>query len=209
MDNQKPVEIGLLKLFPTLVYQIDASELVEPCVKILNDLLKPINKKKWTGKINNATYDKFILKDDEDLRISFQEKVNKCASVLEYKNGFKMTTSWWTRIAPGDAIPNHKHSNCFFSAVFYPYANSSSFVLESFAIPPMIDPGFKSLDPLMIPHGTVEISPPAGSMLVFPSSMYHWTKKNETRKDRFSLAMNFMPDGFVGAENRDSTYNYQ
>ena len=207
MDNQKTVEMGLLKLFPTLVYQIDASELIEPSVKVLNELLKPKNKKKWTFKVNNATYDKFILKDDEELRIAFQEKINTCTSVLEYKNGFKMTTSWWTRTAPGEIVQKHKHANCFFSAVFYPYANAAPLVLESFAIPPMIDPEFKCLDPLMIPYGNVEISPPAGSMLVFPSSMYHWTKKNETRKDRFSLAMNFKPDGFV--IRGDSTYNYQ
>ena len=207
MDNQKTVEMGLLKLFPTLVYQIDASELIEPSVKVLNELLKPKNKKKWTFKVNNATYDKFILKDDEELRIAFQEKINTCTSVLEYKNGFKMTTSWWTRTAPGEIVQKHKHANCFFSAVFYPYANAAPLVLESFAIPPMIDPEFKCLDPLMIPYGNVEISPPAGSMLVFPSSMYHWTKRNETRKDRFSLAMNFKPDGFV--IRGDSTYNYQ
>ena len=108
MDNKKTVEMGLLKLFPTLVYQIDASELVEPCVKILNNLLKPKNKKKWTFKVNNATYDKFILKDEEELRIAFQEKINTCTSVLEYKNGFKMTTSWWTRTAPGDIVQKHK-----------------------------------------------------------------------------------------------------
>jgi len=206
MDNEKTVEMGLLKLFPTLVYQIDASELIEPCVEILNDLLKPKNKRKWTFKTNNATYDKFILKD-ENLKIAFQEKINTCTSVLEYKLGFKMTTSWFTRTAPGDIVQKHKHANCFYSAVFYPYANAAPLILESFTIPPMIDPEFKSLDPLMIPYGNVEISPPAGSMLIFPSSMYHWTKKNETTKDRFSLAMNFMPDGFV--VRGDSTYNYQ
>ena len=206
MDNEKTVEMGLLKLFPTLVYQINASELIEPCVEILNDLLKPKNKRKWTFKTNNATYDKFILKD-ENLKIAFQEKINTCTSVLEYKLGFKMTTSWFTRTAPGEIVQKHKHANCFYSAVFYPYADAASLVLESFAIPPMIDPEFKSLDPLMIPYGNVEISPPAGSMLIFPSSMYHWTKKNETTKDRFSLAMNFMPDGFV--VRGDSTYNYQ
>ena len=206
MDNEKTVEMGLLKLFPTLVYQINASELIEPCVKILNDLLKPKNKRKWTFKTNNATYDKFILKD-ENLKIAFQEKINICTSVLEYKLGFKMTTSWWTRTAPGDIVQKHKHSNCFYSAVFYPYANAASLILESLAMPSMIDPEFKSSDPMMIPHGNVEISPPAGSMLIFPSSMYHWTKKNETNKDRFSLAMNFMPDGYV--IRGDSTYNYQ
>jgi len=207
MDKEKTVQMGLLKLFPTLVYQIDASELVEPSVKILNELLKPKNKKKWTWKVNNATYDKFILENYEDLRIAFQEKINTCTSVLEYKLGFKMTTSWWTRTAPGEIVQKHKHANCFYSAVFYPYAKAAPLVLESFEIPPMIDPEFKSTDPLMIPYGNVEVSPPAGSMLVFPSSMYHWTKKNESRRDRFSLAMNFMPDGFV--VRGDSTYNYQ
>ena len=51
MDNEKTVEMGLLKLFPTLVYQINASELIEPCVKILNDLLKPKNKKSGREKL--------------------------------------------------------------------------------------------------------------------------------------------------------------
>ena len=46
MDNK--VEMGVLKLFPTLVYQIDASELIESSLKILDNV-------SWTNKENNAS----------------------------------------------------------------------------------------------------------------------------------------------------------
>ena len=46
-----------------------------------------------------------------------------------------------------------------------------------------------------------------GSMLIFPSHLLHWDEPNNTDKDRYSLAMNFMPKGNIVFG--DSSYNYQ
>lgn len=198
MGKQK-VEMGVLKLFPTLVYQIDASELIEPSLKSLKDI-------KWTNKANDASKDKFILRSLKYISGQFDAKVNLCLETLGYELPMKMTTSWWTRTSPGGVIYRHKHTNCMWSAVFYPYENTSSIIFEK-ADQPQIDVGFKCTDPQFIPYGKAEIQIKKGTMLIFPSHMFHWTMENDTDKYRYSLAMNFMPHGKV--YHGDSSYNYQ
>tara|TARA_B100000482_G_C12576655_1_gene286138 strand:+ start:698 stop:1294 length:597 start_codon:yes stop_codon:yes gene_type:complete len=198
MDNK--VEMGVLKLFPTLVYQIDASELIESSLKILD-------KVSWTNKENNASTSKYVLRSNKKLVSKFNDKINLCLDTLEYELPFKMTTSWWTKTAPGDVVIRHNHTNCVWSAVFYPHEDASALVIENADNRPMIDIAFKCSDPQYMPYGTAHINPKKGCILIFPSHLYHWTLKNTSNKYRYSLAMNFMPHGNV--YHGDSSYNFQ
>jgi uncharacterized protein (TIGR02466 family) len=197
MDN-KP-EVGILKLFPTLIYQIDASELIESSLKLLDNV-------SWTDRENNASTNKWFLKSHKKLASKFNDKINLCLDILDYELPFKMTTSWWTKTAPGDVVVRHNHSNCLWSAVFYPHENASALVIEN-TDRPMIDIAFKCNDPQFMPYGTAHIIPQKGSILVFPSHLYHWTLKNTSNKYRYSLAMNFMPYGSVN--HGDSSYVFK
>jgi len=194
------VQMGVLKLFPTLVYQIDAEELLKPCLKLLN-------KVEWKNNTtNDATADKWVLKQHKSIAGQFNAKVNLCLETLTYVVPMKMTTSWWTRTPPNDSITKHKHSNCLWSAVYYVHDYTSPIVFQK-ADEPLIDVEFKCNDPAYVPYGCAEIIIKKGTMLVFPSYLYHWTKPNTTDKYRYSLAMNFMPHGKV--YNGDSSYEYQ
>ena len=193
------VEIGVLRLFPTLVYQIDASELIEEVEKTRRNVT-------WTRKANDATENKWILKTHKKLAAKFDEKVNLCLGSLGYETKMKMTTSWWTRTPPGKIVHKHKHTNCLWSAVFYPYEGTSSIVFKSDTTEPSIQVEFKCTDPEYIPYGYATVGIKTGSMLIFPSHLVHWTEPNDTDKDRYSLAMNFMPKGNVVLG--DSSYNY-
>ena len=194
------VEMGVLRLFPTLVYQIDASELVEEVEKTRKNVT-------WTRKVNDATENKWVLKPHKKLAAKFDAKVNLCLENLGYETEMKMTTSWWTCTPPGKIVHRHKHTNCLWSAVFYPYEETSPIVFQSNTTEPMIDVKFKCNDPQYIPYGQAIVSIKTGSMLIFPSHLLHWTEPNNTDKDRYSLAMNFMPKGNVVFG--DSSYNYQ
>tara|TARA_Y100000746_G_C15277631_1_gene356245 strand:- start:48 stop:674 length:627 start_codon:yes stop_codon:yes gene_type:complete len=199
--RQEPkIQMGVLRLFPTLVYQIDALELVDPVEKTRKNVV-------WTKKENDASENKWILKPHKKLASKFESKINFCLETLGYETKMKMTTSWWTRTAPGNVVYRHKHTNCLWSAVFYPYEDTSSIILESTSTKPMIDVLFKCTDPQYIPYGQAEITIRPGTMLIFPSHIYHWTQPNNTDKHRYSLAMNFMPRGNL--LHGDSSFNYQ
>jgi uncharacterized protein (TIGR02466 family) len=194
------VEMGVLRLFPTLVYQIDASELIEAAEKTRKNVT-------WTKKANDASENKWVLRAHKKLAAKFDAKVNLCLETLGYETEMKMTTSWWTCTSPGNIIHRHKHTNCLWSAVFYPYEETSSIVFQSSTTEPMIDVKFKCNDPQYVPYGQATIGIKTGSMLIFPSHLLHWTEPNNTDKDRYSLAMNFMPKGNIVFG--DSSYNYQ
>ena len=66
------VQMGVLKLFPTLIYQIDAEELLKPCLKLLN-------KVEWkNNEVNDATADKWVLRPHKSIAGQFNAKVNLC-----------------------------------------------------------------------------------------------------------------------------------
>ena len=46
-----------------------------------------------------------------------------------------------------------------------------------------------------------------GKLILFPSDMEHYVSENQSGRDRYSLAMNFMPDGLCSWY--DSEYDYK
>ena len=61
------VEMGVLRLFPTLVYQIDASELIEAAEKTRKNVT-------WTKKANDASENKWVLRAHKNLLPSLMLK---------------------------------------------------------------------------------------------------------------------------------------
>ena len=197
---EKKVEMKLYRIFPTLVIEVDCSELIDPIVAL-------VDKVKWKNeKSNDSTEDKYVLKDHKDLIDKFTSKVNICLEPLQYQIPLQMTTSWFTRTPNGDRVNRHKHANCLYSSVFYFHDDTSSinFLKDD---GPMIDIPFRNNDPQVIPYGFAEIPATKGKLLVFPSSLYHSTKPNNSNKYRYSMAMNYMPRGYCS--NYDSSYFYQ
>ena len=74
--RQEPkIQMGVLRLFPTLVYQIDALELVDPVEKTRKNVV-------WTKKENDASENKWILKPHNKLASKFESKINFCLETL-------------------------------------------------------------------------------------------------------------------------------
>jgi len=112
---------------------------------------------------------------------------------------FKITTSWITKTIPGGFSELHNHKNSVFSAVFYfDDVTGGDIVFESMNT----DYGSMLLNdpdewgPYTARDWTYK--PEKNTMIIFPSSVYHRVKLNNSNEDRYSMAINFFPTGKIG-----------
>ena len=190
--------VELIRLFPTLIYDVDCSELID-------DVLLEFHNAKWKNQnaVVNDTH--FTLKKNKKLTKKFNDVVNDALKDHEYQVSLKMSTSWFTRVKPYTSGKNHYHVNSFYSGVFYFNEDCSNLVVEREL--PQIHVPWNTRDFGLIPAGNVGLSPQKGHMLLIPGNIRHYIKENETNHDRHSLAMNFMPSGFC--DFQDSSHNYR
>ena len=139
----------------------------------------------------------------------FSELQNQIVDkIAEYKNEilryesteFKITKSWATRTdVDGYSLP-HCHTNSLLSAVYYPTEGSNliftSYQKREIEIMPSEYNIWNSTD--------IFITPEENLLVIFPSNVWHFIKKNETGKTRYSIAMNIMPIGNIGEKDTDS-----
>ena len=119
---------------------------------------------------------------------------------LNYDNKLEISSSWFTKTHKGEQSPMHDHKNCVFSAVYYygdyddkvgnlifknPIVNLTSYRLN-------VDKSnkFNTYD--------IEITPQAGSLLIFPSYVSHKIDVHKSDIPRLSLAFNMIPVGQYG-----------
>tara|TARA_Y100000766_G_scaffold205426_1_gene177270 strand:- start:127 stop:729 length:603 start_codon:yes stop_codon:yes gene_type:complete len=189
-----------VSIFPTLVYVIECSDLVEDVKSLLTDDIE------WSDSpVHGQTKDLYILKNkNPKLLKSFEDKVNEALDECNFENTFQMTTSWFTRIAPYGHIESHRHGNCVWSSVFYfeEECGALTFIKDSQSINvPQNNP-----DSDLAMDGDVTFPCQSGKLLLFPSHIHHKLALNNRSDIRYSMAMNYMPKGHVTMG--DSSFNY-
>ena len=192
------MNVTRVQLFPTLIYDVECSDLID-------DVLEEFSKVKWKHGWANINDNNFTLENNQTLTHKFEKIVNETLSEIEYVVPLKMSTSWFTRTEPGDEGKNHYHTNSFYSGIFYFQDDNSKLVVAKEL--PQIHVPFKTTDFGLVAAGDVGLMARKGHMILIPGTIRHYIQQNITNKDRNSLAMNFMPDGFCDAE--DSSYNYK
>lgn len=185
-------------IFPTLLYEIDATELVDETVEIL----KESNFPKETPYVTDSFY---VLGKNPGLIARFEEKVNNALIEIQYSVPFRMTTSWFTCTPQNYPIHTHNHVNSSWSASFYFFNKCSPLHLVKGKEPIYVP--FATTDPKLMMSGTVSIPATKGKIILFPSHVEHYISNNANETNRYSLAMNFMPDGLCSFY--DSEYNYK
>tara|TARA_Y100000401_G_C8227015_1_gene176225 strand:+ start:47 stop:628 length:582 start_codon:yes stop_codon:yes gene_type:complete len=191
-------KVTRIQLFPTLIYDVECSDLID-------DVLKEFDKSTWENDWYNINDTVFSLKNNKKLVKKIERIVNETLSEIEYTVPLKMSTSWFTRIPPGDVGVNHYHANSFYSGIFYFQDNNSKLVVTKEL--PQIHVPFKTTDSGLVAAGDVGLEARKGHMLLIPGYIRHYIKQNKNNTNRNSLAMNFMPSGFCHFE--DSSYNYK
>ena len=200
-----------LKL-PTLCFGINTKELYtqkkilekKRYKGLINTKKKIIRKKKLTEFfLSKFGIDSLII---EIIKIFQQYTVD----VLKLKNQFTISTSWFTKMKPKDTCRFHRHYNSFYSGLYYfnDYEVNSGNIC-------FLDPLNSFNNFLIVPdseqdcsiHNSKEwkIRPEKNMLIFFPSYLEHSILSNTSKKNRYSLAFNFVPIGKYGVS--DSTYN--
>ena len=186
-------------IFPTLVYVLDCSDLVDDVKKIAEDIV--FNDSQYHGQ----SEDLYALSNTNTKLVKeFENRVNDALAESEFENPFKMTTSWFTRIAPYGHIETHNHTNCIWSSVFY--FEEDNGMLTFIKDTPAIHVPSNSSSSELGQYGDVGFPCQSGRLLLFPSILKHKVICNSKDNIRYSMAMNYMPDGQVVCG--DSSFNY-
>tara|TARA_B100002019_G_scaffold38079_1_gene31876 strand:+ start:1471 stop:2070 length:600 start_codon:yes stop_codon:yes gene_type:complete len=188
-------------IFPTLVYSLDCSHLNRDVLKVFKTTDMAKDNFFWNPDKN----DHYVLSKNKKLIHTFESIINELVQELGYVCPFRMSTSWFTYTAPGQRVEPHHHTNSVWSAVFYFNSDCSSLIFDN---PPTgIDVERVDRDYDLIMTGSLGFPAKHGTMLVFPSGIRHFSDRNKTDKIRHSLAMNFMPYGYVKCG--DSSFRYR
>jgi len=115
--------------------------------------------------------------------------------IYEYSGDFdfKITSSWGTKTEPGFFSHVHHHSNCWFSAVYYPKKISGGIMF--------INPHKQTfkISPSPLVETTFSFTPDSdGELVIFPHYIEHQVKRNDDLNDRYSIALNIIPTGSFG-----------
>lgn len=195
----------VVSLFPTLVWKIQLrAEVHEPIDASALPLLQLLRQRQPELKIGDAWQSGHALHRREELH-ALCDCVNRAAaSVLQFlkigEPAIEITGCWMNQYAPGAAHRAHSHPNNFLSAVYYvrtrPGANSINFH-DPRSQAGVIRPPVTELTAANTDQVVVWVKD--GTLLVFPSYLYHSVDANASGEPRVSLSFNLMFSAFPAA----------
>ena len=166
---------------------------------------------------NHLSKTSFLLKDTRLTRVkNFLDERMKdyIENVIEITNKFVMTQSWGTVTKKDEYHHIHHHPNTMFSLVFYVSSEgkkSGNFVFDF--RPSRLREGwnfsFKIKRYNTFNSTTWEYPVNTGDLIIFPAWMYHYTRKNDTNKDRIVIAANYFIDDEIGSTEGVDKINIQ
>jgi len=177
--------------------------------KIINDLKSlPIERVHIDNGYNSL--EKYVLNQKPFilLKNSILENLNiYLYEIIKIKKNinFKLMNSWVNIHKKDDWAQEHEHSNSYISGIVYldVFENSGNLIFKKennwtniFPKVPLID--FEEYNE--INSTTWTYVPKNGDIYLFPSFLKHRVEKNLNKKNRYSLAFNFLPSGKFGTD---------
>lgn len=124
------------------------------------------------------------------------------SNILEVDNKMELTTSWCAINKPGSHHPKHDHKNTILSIVYYADCDSGDLVLDfknsrleerfNFSYNIKRYNEFNS-NQWILPLRT-------GDIVIFPGWVEHYTKDNESEKERIIVGANYFIRGELGTK---------
>jgi len=195
----------IIPLFPTLIYNTTIPQNLSSIITWFDQqpLAEPEPNNSLFGAISKDTY---ILDNNECTPLKnfiIGQAKNYATNYLFYnKPEYKITQSWISHKNPGEEHVKHNHTNSLISGVLY-YGNSSNETPSIIFSNPLQNTG-STPSILVFPtqnNTDIPFKPTPGTLLLFPSYLYHSVPKNTTNEIRKSLAFNIVPkDGFGDAQ---------
>ena len=201
--------MGKLTLLFSKLLADDKLKLSDEQYKVIDEVCNSLSFKLTDDdkNANSTSRERNVLKKDKlnFLKKMILDKFNELNNdVYKYDNEFIITTSWFTHTKDGKFGNFHNHSNSMFSGVFYFTDDNSSIKFQNFNKNTSFNIIPKEFN--VFNSSSWEIKPPKGTILLFPSEVYHYV--NISNKDRKSLAFNIVPVGEYGGGDSKVNVEY-
>jgi uncharacterized protein (TIGR02466 family) len=142
----------------------------------------------------------------QEIMLHLNRFTNDTLKVIQHE-GFYMTNSWIVKTEPGEWIRQHNHAYALLSAVMYLqtddncgdiifYRDNATPVFSHTILPEFSQRNIYNCD-------NIQIEPKVGSIMIWPSCIYHEVLKNTSNTTRYSLAFNFFIKGSFGADEHE------
>ena len=184
------------ELFPTIVvgydslpYQIDNSELIKTVNKLVFD-------EGMFGVSQTADHHLYKREEFKTLFKSIQICLDDYKKVFDYDcDSLRPCLSWINKSTKFSEHRIHSHPNSFLSAIYYISTNPTSTYFES--------PDANIFNGIVV-NSKSKFNPnvwssecKSGDLIIFPSTLNHWTQPENFDGERLTLSLNIMPAGVV------------
>jgi hypothetical protein len=190
-----------ITLFSQNIYLKNKVDL--PHKKILNEI-KKLPWDKVIPQIKHPSYDtrqyisKYNLLDiipsKNLIKNVMKECVTEAINNFGYDSSFKICNSWANKILPQNISEFHNHKNFWLSLVYYPHGNFTidfkKHDMEFFEIKTKKQNSFN--------NNMCSVDVKQGDIIIFPAYMLHKIGYNNTKENRYSIAVNILPKGVIG-----------
>ena len=143
---------------------------------------------------NYVTTNYHILKNFPGLEDIFIEHIDlHIKRILKYRTSFKICSSWGTMTEPNGFSRLHYHTNSWLSAIYYPEGDPNfkvsfgDYKTDWFKDEPIEYNTFN--------EAAKNFTVTKNMLILFPSSLRHQILPNKSKKNRYSIAFNIMPNG--------------
>jgi uncharacterized protein (TIGR02466 family) len=140
----------------------------------------------------------YVLNDLSNLKNEIQKHVNHyLKNILQYKMNFKFVKSWLTKTEPEGHSSEHRHANSFLSGVYYP-ESGKDFNICFYKKDNFWDVKSENFNDFNARNYRLNISED-NFLILFPSDLKHGIAVNNSNADRYSIAFNINPSGYIGS----------
>lgn len=150
---------------------------------------------------NQSSINNHLLSSPElaHLKKIIEDKLNNyCKSILHIDVEVYVTNSWLNKNNPTQQHFLHNHSNSILSGVYYINVENSLplITFNRMQLPFLLN--FIPKEFTMFNSMEWSIPIENGSLIIFPSTLYHYVKPNDSNNTRLSLAFNSFVKGNIG-----------
>ena len=193
-----------IQILPQTIFEFKSSP------QLLRDTQNKVDQLSWEPNMfTQRSQDIYLNKNHlfDELHKWFRECLLMVKRSVEYQaTDVKITQSWANKAEPGQWHKPHKHPNSVFSGIYY---LSEDAVGTTFILPNIWETydgaagkvgqsfcHFLAEDMNVVEH-VVKAEP--GKLLIFPSTLEHGVRPNESENERYTISFNAFVCGDIGS----------
>jgi uncharacterized protein (TIGR02466 family) len=189
------IPFEIIPIFPTAIYRSNCRNLTADELRIIKNY--PTYKQDLG---NSTSHSPYFLEEPglENLNSEIKAHVdNYVKQIMRVSHELYITNSWINVTQPGEQHIIHTHANSVLSGVLYISVNNSNPTISfnRMTAPYLLHSMADEYNPFNSMEWNVDVAD--NNIVLFPSTCYHYVKRNESNNTRISIAFNTFARGNI------------